>query len=286
MALSVLNDIRKIYAGLKTEDIRAASSRAARAGIDAATEDEYRRMEAFLAPPGIDPAVRQQALGSIERVNGSTSQYDFVLCGEGKTLPGNGFPFESVERVALGRLIAAQNEDKELSIARTFPALRKPICDRMIQRVARENALFSMVTALPERDSQPDRVTVDSGRICHRYRVSDHEPGPVGAEHRGGVRPPGGLHGSKGGDRRHRRGSLRLARDRTGARGQNPARGGLIPKAAVAFAGTYVVGLSLEKVNRTGIGLSRLERRDAYADAFEKGKEAVRDLTPQVTPGK
>jgi hypothetical protein len=62
--------------------------------------------------------------------------------------------------------------------------------------------------------------------------------------------------------------------------GKIPLGGGLIPKAAVAFAGTYVVGLGLEKVNRTGRGLSRGEKQDAYADAFARGREMVRDLVP------
>ena len=55
--------------------------------------------------------------------------------------------------------------------------------------------------------------------------------------------------------------------------GKIPLGGGLIPKAAVAYAGTYVVGLGLEKVNRTGSGLSRREEKDAYVDAFAKGRE-------------
>ena len=66
--------------------------------------------------------------------------------------------------------------------------------------------------------------------------------------------------------------------------GKIPLGGGLIPKAAVAFAGTYVVGLGLEKVNRTGAGLSKQEKRDAYADAFAKGREVVRDLAPSMDP--
>jgi uncharacterized protein (DUF697 family) len=64
--------------------------------------------------------------------------------------------------------------------------------------------------------------------------------------------------------------------------GKIPLGGGLIPKAAVAFAGTYVVGLGLEKVNQTGSGLSKLEKKDAYAAAFAKGKEVITELAPAV----
>jgi uncharacterized protein (DUF697 family) len=62
--------------------------------------------------------------------------------------------------------------------------------------------------------------------------------------------------------------------------GKIPLGGGLIPKAAVAFAGTYVVGVGLEKVNRTGRGLSKREKKDAYARAFAHGKEVVAELAP------
>ena len=62
--------------------------------------------------------------------------------------------------------------------------------------------------------------------------------------------------------------------------GKIPLGGGLIPKAAVAFAGTYVVGLGLGKMNSMGTGLSRQERRDAYADAFARGREVVREMIP------
>jgi len=40
--------------------------------------------------------------------------------------------------------------------------------------------------------------------------------------------------------------------------------------------------LGLEKLNRTGSGLSRDEKKDAYANAFAKGKEVVQELAPSV----
>ena len=62
-----------------------------------------------------------------------------------------------------------------------------------------------------------------------------------------------------------------------------PLGGGLIPKAAVAFAGTYVVGLGLEKINRNGEGLSKWERREAYAAALDTGKEVARSMAAVFT---
>lgn len=68
--------------------------------------------------------------------------------------------------------------------------------------------------------------------------------------------------------------------------GKIPLGGGLIPKAAISFAGTYVVGLSLERLHRTGNSLNRNETRDAYAVALEKGKGIARSLISSIrSPG-
>jgi hypothetical protein len=54
--------------------------------------------------------------------------------------------------------------------------------------------------------------------------------------------------------------------------GKIPFGGGLIAKAAVAYAGTRVVGLSLERYYRVGYHYTRAERTAAYQDALERGK--------------
>ena len=50
---------------------------------------------------------------------------------------------------------------------------------------------------------------------------------------------------------------------------------GVIPKAALAYAGTCVVGLSLERLYRVGYGLTPEERRLAYGDALARGREVA-----------
>src|SRR6202040_1402495 len=54
--------------------------------------------------------------------------------------------------------------------------------------------------------------------------------------------------------------------------GKIPLGGGLLPKAAIAYAGTRVVGMSLERFYRVGSAYTREERRQAYVDALERGK--------------
>jgi hypothetical protein len=60
--------------------------------------------------------------------------------------------------------------------------------------------------------------------------------------------------------------------------GKIPFGGGLIPKAAIAYAGTYTVGFGLERFYRIGRGLTRQERREVYERALRRGREIVRAL--------
>jgi hypothetical protein len=64
--------------------------------------------------------------------------------------------------------------------------------------------------------------------------------------------------------------------------GKIPFGGGLIPKAAIAYAGTFVVGQSLERLYRLGYGLTRRERKAAYEQAFVRGKEVAGGLLEKV----
>jgi hypothetical protein len=60
--------------------------------------------------------------------------------------------------------------------------------------------------------------------------------------------------------------------------GKVPLGGGLIPKAAVAYAGTLVVGKSIARLHRLGHGLSRSERKSMYKSAYDRGKQIATAL--------
>jgi uncharacterized protein (DUF697 family) len=55
--------------------------------------------------------------------------------------------------------------------------------------------------------------------------------------------------------------------------GKVPFGGGLIPKAGIAWAATFAVGLSIERVFRLGYGFTRAERRAVYEEAYENGRQ-------------
>jgi hypothetical protein len=283
MPLSVLKDIKKIYAGLNADEIRGAAHHDLNIGLMAADEQDYEAMELFLAPPVMQDAARGEALRRSQRVNGtSPKNFDFVLCAPGSPVPRNGYMFDPADPGASAKAIASDHHDIELAIARNFPRFRQPVADKILQRVCRENALFALVTALPnvlpsvidlpwaigEFATDTAFLTMNQIRMALLLAAAYDQPvGYMEQKLQIGAIVAGAF------------GWRAIARELVG---KIPLGGGLIPKAAVAFAGTYVVGLGLEKVNRTGSGLSKLEKRYAYAGAFAKGKEVVREMVPHA----
>ena len=281
MSLSVLKDIRRIYAGLNADEIRGAAFHDLNVGLMAASEEDYQDMENFLAPDGLDPRDRAETLRTIHRVDGTPrNRFDFVLCGEGIPLPANGYRFYPADAESTAKAIVADQHHVELAIARNFPLFRRAVADRIVHRVSRENALFALVTALPNvvpsvidlpwavGEFATDTAFLTMNQIRMALLMSAVHGRSVGyTEQKGQIAAiVAGAFGWRA-----------LARELVG---KIPLGGGLIPKAAVAFAGTFVVGLGLEKVNRTGTGLSKLEKKDAYARAFAHGKEVMTELAP------
>ncbi len=279
MQLNVLKDIRKIYAGLNPEEVRAAAARDIRVGLMASDSETWHRMETFLAPAGSD-AQALRAISSAAAINPADApeRYDFVLCEAGVPVPRNGYLFESDESGSLVRLILEENSDLELSLARTFPLFREAASARILYRVARENALFALVTALPNvipsvldlpwavGEFATDTAFLTMNQIRMALQLAAIHGRPVGFVEQKiqlGTIIAGAF------------GWRALARELVG---KIPLGGGLIPKAAIAFAGTYVVGLGLEKLNRTGSGMTRRQNKDAWAAAFEHGTKVAGEL--------
>jgi len=281
MPLNVLKDIRRIYAGLNADEIRGAAHQDLNVGLIAVSEDAYREMEGFLAPEWAEADVRAEALRAVHRVDGTPrSRFDFVLCEPGIPLTANDYIFDAADPASTVRGIIHGHQHIELAIARRFPRFRRAVADNLIHRISRENALFSLVTALPNvipsvidlpwaiGEFATDTAFLTMNQIRMALLLAAAHGQTVGyAEQKLQI---GAIAAGAFGWRA-------LARELAG---KIPLGGGLIPKAAIAFAGTYVTGLGLDKLNRTGSGLSEHEKKDAYAGAFARGKEVVQELVP------
>ena len=147
----------------------------------------------------------------------------------------------------------------------------------MVKKIAKENALFALATALPDiipfislpwamGEFASDTAFLTANQIRMAFLLAAANDRDIGYhEQRGEIASI--ILGAFG--------WRALARELVG---KIPWGGGLVPKAAIAYAGTRVVGLSLERYYRLGKAYTRAERRLAYQDALERGKHIVGGL--------
>jgi hypothetical protein len=207
-------------------------------------------------------------------VRGST-EADVVLCESSLLAPAGAFAFDlDAPEACVARILAA-HEDLMLPLARLFFPFRKPASYRIIRNVAKENAYFCLATALPDivpsiltipwavGQYGSDAVFLTVNQIRMAFLLAAANDRPVGyREQRSEI---ASITASSFGWRA-------LARELVG---KIPLGGGLVSKAAVAWAGTFAVGLSMERLYRLGYGFSRHERGAAYKEAFAHGKQVT-----------
>ena len=257
-------------------------SRPIAVALVASSSAGYADMEDFLVPAHVEPERRRDVLKIVHRDgdSGNPDRFDLVLYEQGLACPINAYTFFRDDPDRTLREILKDSHDLALPLARHFDAFRKPVIDRMIHSVARENALFAIATALPnvvpnllelpwavgEFASDTAFLTINQVRMAFLIgAASDREVGYM--EQKGQIAT---IIGSAFGWRT-------LARELVG---KIPLGGGLIPKGAIAYAGTYVVGKGLERVNRFGTSstYSSSEKKEHFDSAFERGKAVVEVL--------
>jgi len=147
-----------------------------------------------------------------------------------------------------------------------------------VHRVSRDNALFALITALPnivpsfielpwsvgEFASDTAFLTLNQVRMAFLIAAASDRIVGYSAQKGEIASIVTGAFGFRA-----------LARELVG---HIPLGGGLIPKGAVAYAGTFVVGFGLDRYNRLGYGLTRKERHESYEAAYQRGKGVVEML--------
>lgn len=279
MPLNALKQVRTALRYLNPDEVRRASERPINIGLLASSSHGYAAMEDFLisSEPSVEKRrALQQMLHRMERrVSGQT---DFVLCEEGSPCPDNGFTFNRHDPERTIEQVTDALPELHLALASNFCVFRKTVVDRLIRTTARENALFSLVTALPNLvpslielpwavgEFASDTAFLTMNQIRMAFQIAAASEKPIGyLKQKGEVTS---IVAAAFGWRA-------IARELVG---KIPMGGGLIPKGAVSYAGTYVVGLSLERYYHIGQGFSRAERNAAYRPAYEQAKEIVEAL--------
>ncbi len=270
MALAVLSQVRKALTTLNPREVREAAERPVTIGLVASSAAALGRMETYFAPPHLSQDRRAQTVRML--VRGGSPDCDVEIYENDLLRPARAFSFDPEAPEDCIRRILKAREDLALPLARTFFPFRKAASHRMIRAVAKENALFALATALPdvipglslpwavgEFGSDAAFLTANQIRMAfHLAAASDRDVGYRQQRNEIASICAGAF------------GWRALARELVG---KVPFGGGLIPKAGIAYAGTFVAGVSLERLYRIGYGFTREERRAVYEEAYANGRE-------------
>lgn len=281
-AARVVATVKEALRNLNPNEVRESAQRPFQLVLHASGPRMYEQMENFFSPAQTLSDARRAHASHLVRRDSATSTGDVIRVYE-KGVPqtaGAGFTYDTMNPDRVVCDILESRPELKLSLARQLAPFREPVAKDIIRTVSKENALFSIATAVPAvvplisapwavGEFASDTAVLTANQIRMAFMLAAASDRTVGyREQRAEI---ASLFAGAFGWRA-------IARELVG---KIPFGGGLIPKAAVAFAATYVVGTSLERLYRVGYGFTRDERDQAYQRAIERGKELAASLLTQ-----
>ena len=284
MALAALRQIKQALTALNPRELKVSAERPLRVGLVAPSEEALGGMESFLAPPHFSAERRAEAAQVLIRGGGASC--DIEIYDSSVLRPRKAFSFDAEAPEACVRRILRAHEDFMLPLARRLEPFRKPVAHKIIRAVAKENAMFALATALPDvipslasipwaaGEFACDTAFLTMNQIRMAFLLAAASDRKIGyREQRSEIASiVAGAFGWRA-----------LARELAG---KVPFGGGLIPKAAISWAATFAVGLSLERLYRVGYGFTQEERKAVYQEAYEHGKQIARVMLDGIRPSK
>ncbi len=284
MSIAGLVNIKKAISNLNPDQVRHMVDVPLRVAVCATGIEAYERIENFLLGD-LTPERRRESRSFLARESDpSRLAYDLVICDEAFPFVPNALVFRADRTGDLVRRALEQKGIAAVTLARAFPPFRRPFIERVISRTCKENALFSLTTALPDvipsiielpwaiAEFASDTAFLTMNQLKMAFLIAAASDREVGyREQKSEIAT---VIASAFGWRS-------LARQLVG---KIPFGGGLIAKSAVAYAGTKVLGLSLERLYNVGYTYSRQERERLYADALHQGKKVAAKLFAYLRP--
>ncbi|MDQ3814830.1 MAG: hypothetical protein M3347_12880 [Armatimonadota bacterium] len=183
---------------------------------------------------------------------------------------------EEFEEQLLPALVQAAPENLRLALARQLPVLRAPIAHALIEESSRANAVYVTSTALAEVIpaltlplNVADVVVLTKNQLLMAYKIA------LAFGKQGTPREIiGEIIGVVGSGLLFRQ----VAREMVGL---IPVVG-VVPKIAVSYAGTWVIGQTIYVWASRGEKLSRSEIRQFYAESLSKGRALADKLVDKL----
>ena len=251
MGTKMLKQLRDAISSLNPHDVRLLAEKPVSIELIAPNAQAYAEMERFFAPPELSPEKRNELHNVLHRAGEAPGKPVLQIYYQDLPHPDTAFTFYRNDPQRTVEEILARHEDLAIALARHFLPFRTPVISRTVKEISKENALFSIATAVPAilplislpwavGEFASDTAFLTMNQIRMAFLLAAASDRPVGyKEQKSEI---ASLFAGAFGWRS-------LARELVG---HIPLGGGLIPKAAVAYAGTFVVGVSLERFYRLG----------------------------------
>lgn len=289
---AILSSIWKAFHQLNPKNVKIERERRIRVAL-IGHEDSIREAAEYLI--GTDSLAYDKAADTLlllptpidDSAGPLLSKCDIILRTGGFDCPMPGIPTE--------RIFAFSTEDERLSaikdiprsphlayavlpLARTLSAFRAEAAAETIQMVSVENAIFVISTSVGNIIPNPlqplasvaasmgDLIVLTANQFRMLFRLAAIYDRDLGFKHQGPeiMSIVAAALGWRS-----------IARELVG---QIPLGGGVIPKAAIAFAGTWAVGDGIAFYYATGRKLTKDELKERFDAAFQKGKTTAESL--------
>ena len=289
MPAQFFQNIKEAISNLDPDEARRHAEKPIRLFLYADNDRDFQRMESFFAPRELSAARR----ASLERVVLRASEgflpadrNDLEIYYEDSphsvlTASSQVFPFRPDRPMDTVREVLAHRRDLAVPLAVHIHPFREEVSRRIVKKIAKENALFALATAIPDivpfltlpwaiGEFASDSALLTANQIRMAFLLGAANDREIGYREQKGevVSIMLGAFGWRS-----------LARELVG---KIPMGGGLIPKAAIAYAGTYALGKSLEFYYRGNRALSRPERRSLYREALDRGREVAANAVKEA----
>ena len=278
--LNVLKQAKAAFSLLSADEIQKQAERPIHFGLVADGSSAYAEMEELLVPSDLPRPEWRERMGQVHRANDPDviSSVDIVLYEPGLPCPVGSYSLNRSHPETTWSEILSDKTELDLALARQFPAFRRLVVERIIHMVSRENTLFAVATALPNvvpnlielpwtfGEFASDTAFLTANQVRMAFQIAAACGKDVGlSKQKGSVLTiAAGAFGWRA-----------LARELVG---HIPLGGGLIPKGAIAYAGTYLVGKGLEYLHVHDDEPNAEERERLYQEGLEHGRSFTKTV--------
>jgi len=286
--IGIWGEVSKVLRGLNPGAVAQDRDRPIAIALVAREAEDLRLLEGFLVPSQLRLHKAEQIRKRLTPLvvplrtppRGRTTKFDLALCSPGAAAEAGQFAadvavFHPQEERALISEILERRWDLALPLARNFLPFRHPVQARWIRSISLENALFAAMTAVPDVVPTPFSLAWTAAGVASATAVLTANQVRLAFLLAAAADSAVGFQEQRGQITAITAAALgwrSLARELVG---KMPGGRGLLAKALMAFAGTYVTGVGLERFHALGRFLTREEKSRAYDAAYRLGRKLL-----------